>query len=468
LCIRAGRRVTSDDTNFQLTHSSGDHDETLRNKRRRRNGTVTGMRRRVENDLTRAGRSPFGGFAVVVALGIASAACSGDDSSGPPPTIATTTTLAPPLRVDDGSLVIGALIPTDDATIGASMTESFTAEIDNINEAGGVLGRPVEAIVADEGASPASAARAIDDLVTAGVDAIVGPTSSNTAIAALDRAVRAGIVACSPTASAIALDEYPDDSLFFRTIATDTLQARAIAQQAQQTGATDVVIAHIDDAYGRPYAQAIETDVGAFAEVATVAVAVGDTDLTGEVSTLLEDDPQVAIVIGSGDATARFLEALGNRDFTGLTDIFVNDAARNSRALLAQLPMRLRERLRVVAPRIVADATEPGSPVAPFDAQVRNCVNLISVSALQAQSDSPLLIASQMSSVSAGGQVCTSFQTCAELLEDGLQINYDGTEGMIDLGRNGDPDRATFDLFELAESGADVLIPGRSVSVVAA
>lgn len=400
---------------------------------------------------------------MTVLIGLA--ACTSADSGDPQPTVATTTTLAPPQRVDDGTLTIGAIFPAGDPAIGDSMRESFTTEVAAINSAGGVLGQNVVPVVVDEGTTSATAARAIEELVAAGADAIVGPTSSTNALGALDKAVRAGVVACSPTATAIALDEFPDEGLFFRTIATDTLQARAIAESAQQTGATRVVIVHIDDAYGRPYADAIEADAAAFAEITTIAVAVTDTDLSDEVSALLEVDPQVAIVIGSGDDTVRFLEALGNRDFSGLSKVFVNDAARNSREFIAGLPPRLRERIQGVAPRIVATADGANTIAAPFDAQVRDCVNLIGLAALQARSDSPLLIASQIASVSAGGQMCTSFADCATRLDAGLQIDYDGVAGPIDLGRNGDPARATFDLFDFAEDGTDILLPGRSVSV---
>jgi branched-chain amino acid transport system substrate-binding protein len=433
------------------------------------------MRRRVQVDGSQGTRRrltavPTFALTVVAML----AACSGSDATEPPETVVTTTTLAPPQRVDDGVLKIGALIPTSDTTVGPSLTESFSSEIAAINEAGGVLGRNVLTIVADEGATSATAARAIEELVAAGVDAIVGPTSSTAAIGALDTAVSSGVVSCSPTASAISLDDYPDNGLFFRTIATDTLQARAIAEQAEQTGATKIVIVHVDDAYGRPYADAVTTDALTFAQVTTVAVAVGDTDLSDDVAALLDDDPQVAIVLGSGDDTARFLEALSNRDFGGMSKIFVNDAARSNRARLSQLPPRLRELVRSVAPQIVTAADSLGAEPsndpedarsAPFDAQVRDCINLISLATMQARSDSPLLIASQMSSVSAGGQVCLSFTECAGFLDASLQINYDGTISTADLGRNGDLDRATFDLFDFAEDGTDRLIPGQSVSV---
>ena len=61
------------------------------------------------------------------------------------------------------------------------------------------------------------------------VDAVVGPTSSLVALGALGDLMAADVLTCSPTASAQALDDYPDRDLFFRTVPSDSLQAAAIA-----------------------------------------------------------------------------------------------------------------------------------------------------------------------------------------------------------------------------------------------
>lgn len=422
----------------------------------------------------RMGRRPSGPrrgtLRVISVIGVcgitALASCTDDPSSGPTPTIVTTTTQPKPERIDDGVLRIGALIPLSDPSVGATLNDSFVAAVDDVNAAGGVLGKDVVPVVIDEGDSAATAARAIEELVAADVDAIVGPTSSISALGALETAVAAGVVSCSATASSIALDGFPDNGLFFRSIGTDSLQAIAIARQAQETGATNIAIAHVDDGFGRPFADAVDAALG-FAEVTTVAIPVDDMDLTDDVAALLEVQPQVAIVLGTGNDTALFLQALGEADTSGLTDILVNDAARSPSAhpLIAQLPESLRTRITGLAPQLVPPVDEGETPAAPFDAQIRDCVNLISLAAQQARSDAPGFIASQMSSVSAGGQVCLEFAECVARLNQRLQINYNGNTGVTDLGRNGDPERATFELFTFTEDGTDQTGRARSISV---
>jgi branched-chain amino acid transport system substrate-binding protein len=383
-------------------------------------------------------------------------ACTGGDSE-PSATVATTTTEVTPERIDDGVLTIGALIPSAETGIDTALRASFERAIDAINEAGGVLGNEVEFMIEDEGQSGATASQAIENLVAMDVDAILGPSSSRVALQALDVAVANGIVSCSPTATSIALDEFPDDGLFFRSIATDSLQAIAIASQAKETGAGSVVIFHVDDAYGRPYSDAVADALSDDIAVETIPIAVGDDDLTDELDRLVEIGPQVVVSVGSGEDTASLLQAMGERDDLSVPTIIVNDAARSaaSRPVIAGLPSTIRNRVLVVAPQIVLRDEVATADNEPFGPQVTDCVNLLALSALQGNSDSPAVIAGQMSSVSDGGPICRDFATCALRLADGQEIDYDGPTAITDLGRDGDPSRAFFDLFRFESDGSD-------------
>ena len=408
------------------------------------------MRRR--GDQLRARRS----LATFVAGAAVLVACTGGGSE-PSATVATTTTEATRPRVDDGVLKIGALIPSAATGVDPALRASFERAIDTINEVGGVLGNDVEFVIEDEGQSGATASEAIESLVAMDVDAILGPTSSRVALEALDVAVANGIVACSPTATSIALDGFPDNGLFFRSIATDSLQAIAIASQAKETGAGSVVIFHVDDAYGRPYSDAVADALSDDIAVETIPIAVGDDDLTDELDRLAEIGPQVVVSVGSGEHTASLLQAMGERDDLNVPTIIVNDAARSaaSRPVIAGLPSTIRNRVLVVAPQIVLRDEVATIGNEPFGPQVTDCVNLLALSALQGNSDSPAVIAGQMPSVSDGGPICRDFATCALRLADGQEIDYDGPTAITDLARNGDPSRAFFDLFRFESDGSD-------------
>lgn len=405
--------------------------------------------------------------AAIVLAALVVVACTGEDAD-PVPTTTTTTTEPIEPRVDDGILTIGALIPLNDPTVGLSLASSFEAAVQAVNDAGGVLGRDVEMIVVDEGATVTSAAQAAESLIDDGADAIVGPTSSNTAIGALDEAVAAGVVTCSATATAISLDDYPDAGLFFRSVATDTLQATAIAREATSRTTGRVVIIHVDDAYGRPYATAVADALSAQTtiQVATVAVPFADVDLEDELDEVAAARADTGIILGNGDDIARFLEAIGAREDITFNQIIVNDAARapSSRPLIAGLDPAFRNRIIGVAPQIVLPESSNDDGDGPFTSQVIDCVNLIALAAAQGETDSPAVIATQMSSVSSGGDECRTFADCIARLDAGQEIDYDGPTRITELARNGDPSRAFFDRFVFRTDGTAMLDSSIAIS----
>ena len=54
--------------------------------------------------------------------------------------------------------------------------------------------------------------------------------------------------------------------------------------------------------------------------------------------------------------------------------------------------------------------------------------------------------------MSTGGVSCRAFAECVQLLADS-NIDYDGPGGVLDIGPEGDPVRARFDLFEFDDTG---------------
>ncbi len=404
------------------------------------------------------------GFAVALALAAALAACSPGDESVVDETVADTTTTTVRAQVTgDGQLIIGALLPLTDTLLGEPMAAAVETAVDRINDAGGVLDQQVRLVVADEGSSTATATASIQTLLDSDVDAIIGPASSLVALSTLDELVAAGKVVCSPTASALALDDFPDDDLFFRTVPSDSLQARAIGAAADQTGAQRVTIVYVDDSYGRPFANAVEASLAneTIAVVGRIAFAADDDDLSDEAALLADSDTQVLILLAGGEDGTRFLEALDDDDTSGLSTIVVNDALRNPAApqRIQGLDSELREKIVGLAPQADSgDIDAPFDPPGLFAANAFDCANLIALASVRADSDAPREIARQLAQVSVSGSVCMAFATCVDTIESGLQIDYNGPSGVTDLlVRTGDPSRSIFDQFEFDETGRDVL-----------
>jgi branched-chain amino acid transport system substrate-binding protein len=375
----------------------------------------------------------------------------------------TTTTTVREQDSGDGQLVIGALLPISDSVIGQPMLAAVETAVERINAAGGVLGQPVLLVVADEGSTTASTTTSIQTLIDSDVDAVVGPASSLTAVSTLDRLVSAGVVACSPSASALALDEFPDDGLFFRTVPSDSLQARAIAQAADQTGAQRVAVAYVDDAYGRGFADAVQGWLD------NVGVSVMDRepfptdadDVSAQARRITDSDAQVAVVLANANDVTRFLEALDDEDTSKLSAVVINDSLRNPAApqRIEALSASLRSRIVGLAPQAQSgDPNSPFDPDGPFAANAYDCTNLIALAAVGAGSDAARSIAGALPSVSVSGSVCQSFADCNTAINAGLQVDYNGPSGITDISsRTGAPSRAVFERFVFDSSGRDVL-----------
>jgi branched-chain amino acid transport system substrate-binding protein len=244
------------------------------------------------------------------------------------------------------------------------------------------------------------------------------------------------------------------------------LQAVAIADLAERTGLQDVAVVAIDDAYGRPFAQSVEEALaGGTRSVANIQEYLfvrADGDLASKAQAVADSDTRVVIVLAGSDDGAAFLEALDDTDFGSIRNVIVNDTFREPGITqrIEALDPALRSLIQGVAPQAQSDdADRPFDPSGLFAAQAFDCVNLIALGAYAADSDDPADFATQIPSLSVGGRVCTSFESCATLLDEPLDINYNGPDGITDLLVFGDPARARFDVFSFDDTGRAVSEP---------
>lgn len=400
----------------------------------------------------------------IMAVGLTTG-CTGGDGAPPEVTAdptSTTTTTTIPLRPVDGTLQIGVLLPTTGpaAAIGQPVIDALRSEVSRINAAGGVLGRPVTLVARDEGTSIASAALALDSLLQEdAVDAIIGPLSSTTALGVIGRAIGDGVVTCSPSAAAIALDDYPDKELFFRTIPSDTVLASALVTLAQDTGKSRTTIIYVDDPYGR----------GLEAEIASQARGSG-LDVTESIGVTSSDEslveligPAVAeaemvIVAADTETAVRTLTALDEIVDDDDFPVFLNDQVRLARSnpAIAELSEELRQNITVIAHRLTVEDSGPSSD--PFVAHAIDCLGLIALAAEVAGSDQPLAIAGQMPLISVGGRPCRDFTACKGLIDGQLQIDFDGLTEVVNISRDGEQIRGKFEILGFGADGSELSI----------
>ena len=194
--------------------------------------------------LSRASR-----FAAACAASALVLAACGDDSSSsegctaraatsrrarhPPSPRATVSSRSAPCCPQTGDL----------AFLGPPEFAGVQPAVDEINEAGGVLGKPVKKIDADSGdGTPDIAGGEVDNLLSEDVDTIIGAAASGVSVSVIDKITGAGVVQFSPANTAAGFDTYEDTGLYFRTAPSDILQGQLLANLVVEDGFENVAI----------------------------------------------------------------------------------------------------------------------------------------------------------------------------------------------------------------------------------
>lgn len=389
--------------------------------------------------------------------------CS-SDSTAPTTTLPAATT--PVTRADDGVLKIGMLIPqgSANADIGEAIDDGVRLAVDKINAAGGYGGQNVVLIPADEGAAAAGIDPAITSLLDAGVDAIVGPASSLDALAGLSEIVEAGVVSCSPTASASLLDNFPDRNLFFRTIPSDTLEAMAIAEAVDRTGASQATITYIDDDYGQLFLTNVSNALRrkGIEQTAAIPYTPSNQAIATAAGRIAAAGAGVVVVIGDATSGPVMLDAIDTAPGSTRPVYIVNDSMRRPTTSTEPFGGSLSSRVTGVSPPVFSSDKQfldqlnaPPGDSSPYASNAYDCVNLIALAALESKSTEPNAIAAQIPAVSDSGTPCNTFVACRTGIEAGSNINYDGPGGSVAMNNNGDLSSATYDEFGFDNTGRD-------------
>ena len=225
----------------------------------------------------------------VAALGIAGlalAACGGGDDAGGTESADDTASVetseepseaetseaesseaAPPaVNEADGTLTIGTLLPETGslAFLGPPEFAGVGLAVQEINEAGGVLGQPVVQSDSDSGDTTTDiATQSVDRLLGENVDAIIGAASSGVSFTVIDTIAAAQVVQLSPANTSPDFTDYDDGGFYFRTAPSDVLQGRVLGDLIASDGYTNVAIMQLDDPYGAGLTENVTTSLEA-------------------------------------------------------------------------------------------------------------------------------------------------------------------------------------------------------------
>lgn len=144
----------------------------------------------------------------------------------------------------------------DLASYGVPTVKAAELVVKAANAKGGVLGKQIELIPEDEACKPELATNVATKLVSQKVDAVIGHICSGATKAALRTYKDANIIVISPSATSPELTlsgQYPN---FFRTIGSDAMQAKLVADfTLNSLKFTKLAVIHDKGDYGKGFAQ---------------------------------------------------------------------------------------------------------------------------------------------------------------------------------------------------------------------
>ncbi|MEU6710917.1 ABC transporter substrate-binding protein [Nonomuraea sp. NPDC046802] len=412
--------------------------------------------------MIRIFRAPLAVTAVCLAL----AACSGGsttagpDATGP----ASAQPGSAPAGKGDGTLAVGTVLPQTGslAYLGPPMFAGVDLALKEINEAGGVLGRPVTKSDTDSGDSTTNiAGQAADRLLTQKVDAIIGAASSSVSESIIDKITRAGVVQFSPANTSDTFTTINDKGLYFRTAPPDKLQGRVLGDVVAADGNDTVGILAMQDSYGTGLADQVtrSAEEAGATVVERVDYDPKAADFSADVAKIKAKNPKGIVLIGFQE-TAKVVQELVKQGLTADKHKWYMVDGNMSNTNYAKMPKGTMKGVKGTLPGAAApEAFQKRLPAVngelaeyTYATESYDALILIALAAEAGKDDSGTSIAAHLVEVSKTGERCTSFKQCADLLRAGEDIDYDGVSGPVDFNDVGDPTVATIGIYQY---GAD-------------
>ena len=350
-------------------------------------------------------------------------------------------------------LKIGLLLNfTGSPETSENRKRAFDLAIKHVNEGGGVLGNPVESVVADATRDPAVAVEAARRLVEVdGIHALVGPNASSAALP-ISQSVSGplGVPTISPSATSPQLSDVEDDGYFFRTALSDAAQGPVLARVTRDRGFDNVGLIYQDDAWGKGLATTFEQAWDG--KLRSISVDTSQTSFTDELTQSAASGAQALVVIAfEGQALTIVREAVDE----GIYSQFVfGDAAKRIslvREIGGEILGGMYGAAGASAPENAATPEWEAAYIAeygqlPVLAYVKETYDAVIALALAAQAagsvdgsairDHLRVIAGSPGRTVPGTP--TGVADGLSLLDQGQEIDFDGASGTLDWDDNGD------------------------------
>ncbi len=379
----------------------------------------------------------------------------------------------------EDALCIGVLLQTTE--LRYSLIKAAKLARDDINRAGG----NVKLIMGDS-TTPLVSAK---ELLAMGARAIIGPGTSGNSVKIFDFLVENSLVAVSPSATSVTLTENNQELIqagktpfFFRTVPTDSFQAKILVAQVQNEG--EVLIVHRGDNYGVKLTELINQEL--LSQDRPEAKVVNyelydsdDPDFNEKTRNVLNDVEAVSGISDVGSIIMIVSEGEGEKIIKGMLDspvvpstakYYVSDslAVANLHELVDPEKPAAVEGFKSTTPCALPDPPERKDefekrfdpeefPSLQFTVHTYDAVVAVALASLSAESTDPSEYVSEMAEVTGGGNRCLSYAECAAALTDETaannDINYEGVSGPIDFDENGDIGAGCYSVYTYNATG---------------
>jgi branched-chain amino acid transport system substrate-binding protein len=349
---------------------------------------------------------------------------------------------------DGGDIVFGQLlgITGDYASFSPPAIAAAEIAVDEINEAGGVLGRDVTFVAEDARSTVDGAIAGYQKIASVDGAQVLGSLESDSVVALFDTITDQQLPTMCSSCGTTFLDENGGE-YFFRVTASDSDSGLIAAQLARDSGYTNMAMIVQNTEGASAPAEVAEAAFGSIEgnQVSLVTIEPGASSYSAEVEKALADEPDV-IYLGAGiEAGLPVLREIDRRGYDVpiivSPDLILDETTTvpNSDKLIASLTAfdTEGETYKSFAERFQAETgDEPSTGM--YDANAYDQYIVFALAMEAAGTTEGREVAGQIIDVaSAPGTKVYSYAEGLEALERGEDIDFEGASSSLDMNETG-------------------------------
>jgi len=354
---------------------------------------------------------------------------------------------------DSDPIGVGVVIPFsgDLSDFGQPMLNGLEMALEDINAAGGPLGREIELFDEDSETNSTAGVNAANSLVnTQNVSGLIGAVSSGVTISiAQSVSIPNEVLHITSASSSPTISTLDDNDLVFRTRTNDRFIAQVMAQIIEDEGADSAAVLYINNDFGAALADTFEETFSG-TTTATVGYESGQSSYQQALSELYADDPEFIAYAGYPESGTTILNQWNEEGYGGnwvlhtslLSQDFLNNVGAdilNGMYGVRTLPPTGDATSSFEAD--YADAYPDADLFSPYSWNSYDALVSYALAVHHAGTTDPNTVKESMRPVSNPDGDTVSYAEVGDgfdLIDDGTTIDYSGPSGQVNYDENGD------------------------------